>query len=301
MLPIGTNPWFGDPVNPLDAALIPGGSSSGSAVAVATGEADVALGTDTGGSVRIPAACCGVTGLKTTWGRVSLDGVWPLASTLDTVGPIAATVDGLVLGMQLLEPGFQPTPAPATTVGRLRTSGDPQIEAAIDAALRAAELEVVTLDWDGFDLGAACFTAMFFSGVAEVDAELVAEHPDDVGADVAAMVSLIGPAGADGDEARLETFRRELFALFDRVQLLALPTLPVFPPRLDVISPESLLPHVIELTRHASLFNAAGTPATAQPVPVAGGRLPASLQLVGPRGGEELLLATAAQIEHAVG
>src|SRR5215469_8590256 len=62
MLPIGTNPWFGTPVNPLDPSLIPGGSSSGSAAAVATGEADVALGSDTGGSIRIPAACCGITG-----------------------------------------------------------------------------------------------------------------------------------------------------------------------------------------------------------------------------------------------
>src|SRR5690349_21521050 len=70
MLPLGTNPWFGTPVNPLDPALIPGGSSSGSATAVATGEADVALGSDTGGSVRIPAACCGITGLKTSYGRV---------------------------------------------------------------------------------------------------------------------------------------------------------------------------------------------------------------------------------------
>src|SRR5437868_10663091 len=70
MLPIGTNPWFGTPVNPLDASLIPGGSSSGSAVAVATGGADVALGTDTGGSVRIPSAWCGAAGLKTTSGPV---------------------------------------------------------------------------------------------------------------------------------------------------------------------------------------------------------------------------------------
>ncbi|MGF1948952.1 amidase family protein, partial [Enterococcus gallinarum] len=77
------------PVNPLDPALVPGGSSSGSAVAVAAGEADVAFGTDTGGSVRIPAACCGVVGLKTTRGRVPLAGVWPLAASLDTVGPIA--------------------------------------------------------------------------------------------------------------------------------------------------------------------------------------------------------------------
>src|SRR5436305_6651564 len=72
MLPIGTNPWFGTPVNPLDPDLIPGGSSSGSAVAVATEEADVAIGSDTGGSARVPSARCGTAGRKTTHGRVSL-------------------------------------------------------------------------------------------------------------------------------------------------------------------------------------------------------------------------------------
>src|ERR1044071_2420837 len=122
MLPIGTNPWFGTPVNPLDAALIPGGSSSGSAVAVARGEADVALGSDTGGAIRVPSACCGTTGLKTTYGRVPLAGVWPLAPSLDTIGPMAATVDGLITGMRLLEPGVTPAAAPARTTGPLRTS-----------------------------------------------------------------------------------------------------------------------------------------------------------------------------------
>jgi amidase len=82
----GVNSWSGTPVNPLDPGRLPGGSSSGSAVAVAAGEADAALGTGTGGSVRIPAACCGIVGLKTTWGRVPLDGVYPLASSMDTVG-----------------------------------------------------------------------------------------------------------------------------------------------------------------------------------------------------------------------
>src|SRR3954470_10169942 len=128
-MPIGTNPWFGNPINPLDAALIPGGSSSGSAVAVANDDADVALGSDTGGSVRVPSACCGTTGLKTTFGRIPLDGVIPLASSLDTVGPMARDIAGLVLGMQLLEPGFTVAAAAATTVGRVRTDSDPRIEA----------------------------------------------------------------------------------------------------------------------------------------------------------------------------
>src|SRR3954468_2389529 len=99
MLPLGTNPWFGTPINPLGPELIPGGSSSGSAVAVANDDADVALGSDTGGSVRIPAACCGTAGLKTTYGRVSLERVWPLAPSLDTIGPMARDISGLVLGM----------------------------------------------------------------------------------------------------------------------------------------------------------------------------------------------------------
>ena len=75
----GINHWAGTPLNPRDPRRLPGGSSSGSAVAVATGEADVAFGTDTGGSVRVPAACCGVVGLKTTLGRISVKGVYPLA------------------------------------------------------------------------------------------------------------------------------------------------------------------------------------------------------------------------------
>src|SRR5947199_3780997 len=116
----GVNEWYGTPANPLDPSLVPGGSSSGSAVAVASGEADVAYGSDTGGSVRIPSACCGTAGLKTTHGRISIEGVWPLAQSLDTIGPMARDIAGLVAGMQLLEPGFEAATAAPTTVGRFR-------------------------------------------------------------------------------------------------------------------------------------------------------------------------------------
>ena len=94
-------------------------------MAVATGEADVAFGSDTGGSIRVPSACCGTVGLKTTYGRISLEGVWPLAPSLDTIGPMAATVAGVTLGMQLLEPGFEPAPTPPRVIGRIRTTGTP--------------------------------------------------------------------------------------------------------------------------------------------------------------------------------
>jgi amidase len=301
MLPIGTNQWFGTPANPLDASLIPGGSSSGSAVAVATGEADVALGSDTGGSVRIPSACCGTAGLKTTYGRVPLDGVWPLAASLDTVGPMAATVGGLITGMGLLEPGFTPAASPARTIGRLRTSARPDIEQAIDEALKAAELEVVTLDWDGFAAGADLFAAIFLTEVWDTDHALAAANPDGVGEDIAATLAMndwFRPGLADA-RASLAGWRRSLLDLFGQVELLALPTMPVLPPTLADVTPDSLLSVITEVTKYTGLFNVAGVPCTAQPVRTAGSPVPASLQLVGPLRGEELLLSTALRIEAA--
>jgi amidase len=301
MLPIGTNPWFGTPVNPLDPALIPGGSSSGSAVAVATDEADVALGSDTGGSVRIPAACCGIAGLKTTHGRIPLDGVWPLAPSLDTVGPMATSIAGLRLGMELLEPGFAPAAAPARRIGRLRTAGLPELEAAVDAALHAAEFEVVSLDWDVLEAAGSVFTTMFFTEIWDVDHDLVEANPDAVGTDVVEVLNLVEMfrGGVGTLRHQLADWRRSLLELFDDVELLALPTMPSLPPRLDSLAPESMLSTLIDITKHVALFNAAGVPACALPIPAAGLPLPGSLQLVGPHGGEELLLATAAQVEAA--
>ena len=301
MLPVGTNQWFGTPVNPLDASLIPGGSSSGSAVAVATGEADVALGSDTGGSIRVPSACCGTAGLKTTYGRVPLDGVWPLAPSLDTVGPMAATAGGLVTGMRLLEPGFTPAPAAARTIGRLRTSARPEIEQAIDQALTAAGLEVITLDWDGFAAGTSIFTTIFLTEAWDTFHALAPAHADGVGEDIAqllAMNDLFRPGLADA-RAQLAGWRQSLLDLFGQAELLALPTMPVFPPRLEDLAPDSLVNVIIEITQYTGLFNASGVPCTAQPVPAAGSPIPASLQLVGPPNGEELLLATALRIEAA--
>lgn len=301
VLPFGTNPWFGTPVNPLDKRLVPGGSSSGSAVAVATGEADVALGTDTGGSVRIPSACCGVSGLKTSFGRVPVAGVWPLAPSFDTVGPIANRIDQLVLGMRLLEPGFTPAAAPAHVIGRLRTDSVPAIERAVDDALRLAGFEVLDLELPGWSTGTDAFTTIFFHGFWESDHHLAQRH-DRLGDDIAAALELAGMFSAGIHEARKRAaeFREAVAGLFEKVQLLALPTLPIFPPRLDELTGDDAA-LAIEMTRHTSLFNVAGTPCTAQPVPVAGSTLPASLQLIGPRGGEELLLPTAAVVERAVG
>ena len=149
----GTNEHFGTPVNPLDRFRIPGGSSSGSAVAVANGSADVAFGSDTAGSIRVPAACCGILGLKTTYGLVSLKGVFPLSPKhLDTIGPMAKDVPHLVQGMELLSPGFSARYRAANAsagmkIGRLYLDGTSRrIDRAIDAALTAQGFQLIRLD-----------------------------------------------------------------------------------------------------------------------------------------------------------
>src|SRR4051794_26455560 len=155
--PSGMNEYFGTPRNPVRRILIPGGSSSGSAVALGNGEADVAFGTDTAGSIRVPAACCGIVGLKTTFGLVSIKGVYPLEPKhLDVVGPMGKDIARTVDGMDLLQEGFSGRYAAAKAakpsgrnirVGRLKLQGtDPEVDKAIDDALARAGFQVVQLD-----------------------------------------------------------------------------------------------------------------------------------------------------------
>ena len=194
----GVNPWYGTPVNPLDPRLVPGGSSSGSAVAVATFEADVAYGSDTGGSVRIPSACCGTAGLKTTWGRVPLDGVWPLAPSFDTVGPMGRDVAGVLLGMQLLEPGFVVADGAALRVGRLRVEADPVIDDAIDRALAVSEWDVIEVALPRWYEATAAAGVLLVAEAWETDRALVARRPDEVGADVVGRLKLGASIDARG-------------------------------------------------------------------------------------------------------
>ncbi|CAN5220648.1 amidase [soil metagenome] len=289
----GINPWFGTPVNPVDPERIPGGSSSGSAVAVAAGEADVGFGTDTCGSIRIPAACCGIAGLKTTWGRLSLAGVGPLARSLDTVGPLARDLAGIVAGMRLLEPGFDPGEA-VTTVGRVRRLHvDPDLEAAVDRALQEAGWTVVDLDLTGWDRAVAAFEAILTAEAWSIDQHLLAAHPDRVSELVTDRLRTGAAVDADRlTAARIDRlhWQQELAEVFARVPLLALPTLPLPPPTVDAARGQRP-----PLNRLTGVFNLAGVPALALPIPGA-----ASLQLVGPHRGEELLCATGAVVEAAV-
>lgn len=318
----GVNHAYGTPVNPLDPARVPGGSSSGSAVAVAAGEADVAFGTDTGGSIRIPAACCGVAGLKTTHGRVPLGGVWPLAPSLDTLGPIARDVAGLVAGMELLGVGSSAGGPTTRRVGRLRLPPAPagprrggdlaaereSVEAAVDAALLATGWEVVPVELP--DLGRALLAAMTI-----LDAEAWASNAalvrsaaaEDLGADVLARLQaasgVTASAVADAGAVR-DAWIAELEALLGApgragtLDLIATPTLGGFPPLLD--PPEDSAAAIGAIRGVNAAVNLAGLPALALPVP-SGGPLPASVQLIGPAGGEERLLAAGAVVEASVG
>ena len=291
----GINTAFGTPVNPLDPARVPGGSSSGSAVAVGSGEADVAFGSDTGGSIRIPAACCGVAGLKTTWGRIPLTGVWPLAPSLDTVGPMARDVAGLVAGMALLEPGFTVTAGPPPRVGRVDVGADPAIDAAVDAALAATGWPVIPVELSGLDAATSAAMTILDAEAWASDGALAESAPDQIGRDVLARLrqaSTTTEAALDAAWLRATVWRATVDALWEQVDLLALPTLLGFPPTLghsrDMV-------HIRGVT---SAVNLAGVPALALPVP-SGGPLPASIQLIGPAGAEDRLLAAGAALEQA--
>jgi amidase len=293
----GVNQWYGTPVNPLDPTRVPGGSSSGSAVAVATDEADVAYGSDTGGSVRIPAACCGTAGLKTTWGRIPLDGVYPLAPSFDTVGPMARTVDGLVTGMQLLEPGFTVADGGEAdlSVGRLVMDADPAITAALDRALGLVEWDyrdVVIPEWDDATMQAGLLLVV---EAWRSDATLVAEDPEGISPGVRSRLELGGAFDEDTVATAWQVqraWKETLERIFTEVDFLVTPTLSIFPPTLE--AGDDLL-----VSRCTLPVNLAGVPALSLPVPT-GGPLPASLQLIGAAGSEERLLAAGARIEAAV-
>jgi amidase len=295
----GINPWFGTPVNPLNAACVPGGSSSGAAVAVGSGESDVAFGSDTGGSIRIPAACCGVVGLKTTRGRVPLDGVRPLAPSLDTVGPMARDVAGVIRGMALLEPGFHAPAEPAAVVGRIRLPAEPWIDDALDTALRVSALEFIEATLPAWDAATTATMTILAAEAWQVHADLWRRHARELSTDVSDRLHRSASITSDAlVAARLEAPRwdAELAEAFTRVQLIALPTLAASPPTLEQAA-------LLTELRYCAPFNLAGVPALALPVLSRGGRagIPASLQLAGPAGSEELLLATAAVIEEAAG
>ncbi len=290
----GINSYTGTPVNPLDPSRIPGGSSSGSAVAVATGEADVAIGTDTAGSIRTPAACCGVAGLKTTFGRIPVAGVHALAPSLDTVGPMATTVAGLGLGMRLLDPTFGALPPPAPVLGRVRLGAAPWVEEAVDRLLRSAGMPTEDVSLPGWDAAEVAGTTILFGEGARTNRDLAAAHGDELGPETLFRLACGAAIGDDDLSSALASatpWRVELAAALARTPVLVTAGIMDDPAPLDD-------PTRLDTRRLNVAVNLAGIPALVLPVP-SGRAFPGSIQLLAGHGHEELLVATAAVLEAA--
>ena len=316
--PSGFNEHFGTPANPFDRRrkFIPGGSSSGSAVAVANGLADVAFGTDTAGSVRVPAACCGVVGLKTTYGLVPLGGAFPVEPKhLDTIGPLGKDIAHTVQGMDLLQGGFAARYAQATAakpsatnirIGRLALKGtDPKIDKAVSLALAKTGFQVVALDdefRDKWERAKKDGNTIAAAGAWISDRKYFSELS--VSARTKSVL-IVGRLFYPGDYlealARQREWQRTLRAVFKNVDFIALPTLQSTPPVILPVPNVGLTElRMLELQNTAPV-NFAGNPALAVPIPLRHASVPVtSLQLVGPRLSEAALLNAGRLVEAAV-
>jgi aspartyl-tRNA(Asn)/glutamyl-tRNA(Gln) amidotransferase subunit A len=270
------NPHFGTVPNPAAPGRTAGGSSGGSAAALAAGLADAALGTDSGGSIRIPAACCGVVGFKPTFGLVSLEGVFPLAPTFDHAGPMARTVGECTRMMRALVPGFE---LPQTPEPRIATSWG------ADGALGETAIDFPLPD----HLGPA-----FMREVADVHRDLFAEHRDAYGDNVRTKIERC-LAVSDAEDAaarqRRDEYRERAEAALDGFDLLVTPTLSIEPPPADVDE----LTVREAMIRFTIPFNMLGWPALAIPA----GQT--SVQIVSRPGDDALVLAVGASLERGTG
>ena len=293
------NPHFGTVPNPLDATRLAGGSSGGSAAAVAAGLAEVGLGTDSGGSIRIPAACCGVVGFKPTHGVVPLDGCFPLAPSFDHAGPIGATVAACADAMRVLAPSVGLRRVESLEEIRIGVAwletADPLVRARVVEAAGRFPLRV------DLDLPRAQATYPLFSReVAHVHRELFAEYEELYGEDVRIKVSRCLDV-SEGEAAAAARARSEYASRVEElaagVDLILTPTLPtVAPPRVHE-GPGDLLvrERLISLTY---AFNALGWPALALPCGAAEAGMPASAQLAARAGEDALVLAVGELLER---
>jgi aspartyl-tRNA(Asn)/glutamyl-tRNA(Gln) amidotransferase subunit A len=287
------NPHYGDVPNPSFHGRIAGGSSGGSAAALTAGLAEAALGTDSAGSIRIPAACCGVVGHKPTHGLVPLDGCWPLAASFDTAGPLAHDVGGCEQMLEALVPGFEPRELGSleeVEVGVAWTElADPLVRARVEAAVarfpRRRPLDLPLVPDETY--------LLFRREVADVHRELFAENADLYGEDVRIKVeACLGVREADVERAvrAREEYREQVEELLEGLDLVVTPTLPIVAPPLGRGSVGDL--DVREtLIRLTYPFSALGWPALAVPCGPAEDGLPASLQIAGRAGADALVLA----------
>lgn len=288
----GVNEVFGTPINPRWPDLIPGGSSSGSAVAVASGLCDFAVGTDTGGSVRQPAICCGVYGIKPSFGRVSRDGCHPAKSTLDCVGVLARSMDMLSQGMEAIDPTFKRQNADISArIARVKCDADAHISAALEECF--PDSPTVTLPL----MDAAFQAGMTIIGVEAAQAYgplLQGGKPlgDDVKERLKNATKIDGKTHAEAEAIRVK-FTQEVDAAFEIYDVLVTPALANIPPALKAAKDPAT---VFTLTKFLRPFNLSGHPAIVLPFPAGPEALPAGIQLIGRKGDDEGLCAIAEQM-----
>jgi Asp-tRNA(Asn)/Glu-tRNA(Gln) amidotransferase A subunit family amidase len=291
------NPHFGTVPNPRAPGRVAGGSSGGSAAAIAAGLADAALGSDTGGSIRIPAACTGTVGFKPSYGLVPVDGCFPLAPSFDHAGPIGPDVATCARMLEVLAPEFAAAEAELEDfhVGTAWVElADPLVKDRVEAAAerfshrRRVELPLP----EGL-------TEAFMREAADVHRELFQEHADSYGESVRAKLErclAVTDAEYERAVAARERYRERLQAATNGVDLLLTPTLVCVAPRIgqDELSLRDTL------TRLTFPFNAGGWPALALPCGDAEDGLPASVQLAAPPGEDARVLAAGAALERAL-
>jgi amidase len=301
----GENAHYGTPVNPAAPGHVPGGSSSGSAAAVAGGLVDFAIGTDTGGSVRAPASFCGIFGLRPTHGRVPLDGCCPLAPIFDTCGWFAR--DAVLLARVadvLLDTRVPATPPPR----RLLIAVDafalvpPDTRAALAPAVAAVEGIVgaaapVTLAPDGLPAWFEVFRVLQYADIWAAHGAWVTHERPRFGPQIAARFAAVAQVERD-DVARRHgqrvSIRAQLDALLADDTVLLMPTAPDVAPRL-ALPPEETVRFREQALTLLCVAGLGELPQLSLPIATLGG-LPLGLSLVAGRGQDELLLATACEL-----
>jgi len=306
---------FGPARNPHDASRSPGGSSGGSAASVAAGMALATLGTCTGGSIRIPAAACGIVGLKPSYGEVSTEGIVPLSRTFDHAGPLAQTVtDASLVYHALLGDAVATPPAPMPVRGmRLAVPRryfcdllDNDVRARFEEALsrlRDAGAHVADIDLRHAADIAAIYLIIVLADAAEYHAATLETMPERYTAPVRLRLEMGRYVLAEDYVRALagrEVLRREVDAALAQHDALVLPTLPIPAPPIGATTVKvgaTSEPMRNVMLRLTQLFNVTGHPAISMPVGLTSSGLPCGLQLVGGRGQTDVLVRVALACE----
>ncbi|MFC3674827.1 amidase [Ferrovibrio xuzhouensis] len=314
---VGINPHYGTPGNPADRSRIPGGSSSGGAVSVADGMAEIAIGSDTGGSTRIPAALCGITGWKPSQYRVPTAGAFPLSYALDSIGPMARSVTDCALADAVMagETPQAPVAAPLAGLrlgiprGPLLDGLDPVVAAAYDAALKLLGGTGVRLTDEPLALLSEAAEVNARGGLTAAESFFIHRAWIDSRAD--AFDPLVrtridrGRAISAADYIHMQHRRRDLIAAMDLrlgdLDALVLPTTPIPAPKIaDLAASEPAFTAAnIALLRNTSAGNFFDLCGISLPLPVAGG-LPVGLMLLARNGQDARLLRIAAAVEGLI-